>query len=302
MRIFPLFLIVLGLTTIGCNHSADLRKLNEDILDSVKKQKGNFAIAFKDLTDGDTLFINAHESFHAASTMKTPLMIEIFRQVKEGKFSLSDSIVVKNEFRSIVDSSFYILDPNDDSELDLYKHQGEKIPISGLIYLMITKSSNLATNLLIGLAGAEKVTQTMASYGAGELKILRGVEDDKAFQKGLNNMVTAYGLLTIYEKMANDMLVNDSSSKAMIRILKDQQFNEIIPAELPPTVKVAHKTGWFKSVNHDSGIIFLPDGRKYVLVLLSKNVQNDKDAVKALAEISGMIYHYMETHGSPSKT
>lgn len=287
---------------IGCNHSADLRKLNEEILDSLKKQKGNFALAFKDLATGDTLFIDAHESFHAASTMKTPLMIEIYRQAGEGKFSLSDSLVIRNEFRSIVDSSAYILDPNDDSELDLYKHQGEKISISGLIYLMITKSSNLATNLLIGLVGADEVTHTMASYGAGELKILRGVEDDKAYRKGMNNMVTAYGLVTIYEKMAKDLLVNDSSSEAMIRILKDQQFNEIIPAELPPTVKVAHKTGWFKSVNHDSGIIFLPDGRKYVLVLLSKNVENDKDAVKALANISGMIYRYMETKGTASKT
>jgi beta-lactamase class A len=302
MKFFFLFCIALAFTTIGCNHSDDLRKLHEDILDSLKKQKGNFAVAFKDLSSGDTLYINAHESFHAASTMKTPLMIEIYRQAGQGKFSLNDSLVIKNEFRSIVDSSSYILDPNDDSELDLYEHQGEKIPISGLIYLMITKSSNLATNLLIGLVGAGQVTQTMASYGAGELKILRGVEDNKAFQKGLNNMVTAYGLLTIYEKMAKDMLVDDSSSESMIRILKDQQFNEIIPAELPPTVKVAHKTGWFKSVNHDSGIIFLPDGRKYVLVLLSKNVENDKDAVKAMAEISGIFYRYVESKGPPAKT
>jgi beta-lactamase class A len=167
---------------------------------------------------------------------------------------------------------------------------------------MITKSSNLATNLLIGLVGADRVTRTMATYGAGELKIIRGVEDNKAYQKGRNNIVTAYGLLEIYERMAKGNLVNDSSSAAMIRILKDQQFNEIIPAELPPTVKVAHKTGWFKSVNHDSGIVFLPDGRKYILVLLSKNVEKDEDAVKAMADISGLIYRYMEANGVAPKS
>ncbi|MBS1915889.1 MAG: serine hydrolase [Bacteroidetes bacterium] len=125
------------------------------------------------------------------------------------------------------------------------------------------------------------------------MRILRGVEDNKAYQLGLNNMVTTHGLMLIFEKMANRKLVNASASDVMIKILMDQKFNEIIPAKLPPTVKVAHKTGWLKSVNHDSGIVFLPDGRKYVLVLLSKNAEDDKASVTALAAISGMIYDYL---------
>jgi beta-lactamase class A len=302
MRFFLLILILFSLAGTGCNRPTAIDRLRENIVDILKKEKGAFAVAFRDLSTSDSIFINAHEPFHAASTMKTPLMIEIYRQVAEGKFSLHDSLLIKNEFHSIVDSSLYHLDPKDDSEFDLYKQEGKKEPISTLVYLMITRSSNLATNLLMSLAGADHVTQTMKSLGAGELKILRGVEDDKAYQKGMNNMVTAYGLLAIFEKMANDQLVNDSSSEAMIRTLKDQQFNEIIPAKLPRSVSVAHKTGWFKSVNHDSGIIFLPDGRKYVLVLLSKNVENDQDAVKALAEISGLIYQYEGTQSGPAKT
>ena len=302
MRFFFPALIGLTLVLPGCYRKSGISRLQEDILARLRNQKGTFAVAFRDLTRSDSVFIDAHEPFHAASTMKTPLMIEIYRQAAQGRFSLSDSLLVKNEFRSIVDSSNYRLNPEDDSELELYKHAGEKKPIGDLIYLMITRSSNLATNLLIELAGAGKVSETMNNYGAGELKILRGVEDNKAYQKGMNNMVTASGLIKIYEKMANGELVNDTSSLAMIRILKDQQFNEIIPAQLPPTVKVAHKTGWFKSVNHDSGIVFLPDGRKYLLVLLSKNVEKDEDAVKALADISGMIYRYMQDHPLPPKS
>jgi beta-lactamase class A len=158
--------------------------------------------------------------------------------------------------------------------------------------LMITVSSNLATNLLIEYAGPQNVNKTMQDLGAKGVLVLRGVEDDKAYQKGLNNQVTAAGLLTIYEKMAKDELVNKDASEQMTNILLDQHFREIIPAQLPPEVKVAHKTGWFKSVNHDSGFVILPDGRKYVLVLLSKNIPNDKEAIKALANISGMIYKY----------
>lgn len=79
----------------------------------------------------------------------------------------------------------------------------------------------------------------------------------------------------------------------MINILLDQKFNDKIPAKLPKNVKVAHKTGWITGVNHDAGIVFLPDGRKYVLVLLSKELENDKAAVKSMAKVSRMIYDYV---------
>jgi len=266
--------------------------LKEQINEELSKQPGSFAVAFKDLTSGDMILINEQESFHAASTMKTPVMIELFRQSAAGKFSLKDSLVIRNEFRSIVDSSIYHLSPDDDSELDLYKHEGEKRSLLDLMRLMITVSSNLATNLLIEYAGPQNVNKTMQDLGAKGVLVLRGVEDDKAYQKGLNNQVTAAGLLTIYEKMAKDELVSKDASEQMTSILLDQHFREIIPAQLSPEVKVAHKTGWFKSVNHDSGFVILPDGRKYVLVLLSKNIPNDKEAIKALANISGMIYKY----------
>jgi beta-lactamase class A len=79
----------------------------------------------------------------------------------------------------------------------------------------------------------------------------------------------------------------------MIKILSQQEHNNIIPAELPKDVKVAHKTGWITGVQHDSGIVILPDGRRYVLVLLSKNLQDEKSAVKAMAHVSRMIYDFV---------
>jgi beta-lactamase class A len=296
-----LSLVFFASICIGCysQQKISLQQLKGKIDSILHLQKGDFAVAFKNLSNKEEIFINENELFHAASTMKTPVLVEIYNQVASGKFSLSDSIVLRNQFKSIADTSTFSLSPDDDSEFDLYKHLDEKRTISNLVYLMITVSSNFATNLLVDLVGAKNVMQTMHQIGANDIRVLRGVEDNKAYKKGMNNMVTAHDLLLIFEKMAEKKLVSASASEAMIKILMDQHFNEIIPAQLPSNVKVAHKTGWFKSVNHDSGIVFLPDGRKYVLVLLSKNAEDDKASVAALATISGMIYKYLIQESFP---
>ena len=288
------FLLLLGTlyAFTACSNRVTLKKLKSQIEDKLATQKGDFAVAFKDVTTGDELQINGQTFFHAASTMKTPVMIEVYKQAAAGMLSLSDSFVVKNEFRSIVDSSVFSLQSKDDSEQELYNHLGEKRSLYDLVYAMIIKSSNLATNLVIELTDARKVTQTMRQLGAKHIQVLRGVEDTKAFAKGLNNITTAEDLMIIYEKMAKGQIVDSASSKAMINILLDQQFNDIIPAKLPKTVKVAHKTGSISQIHHDSGIIFLPDGRKYVLVLLSKNWVKEQEAVKAMAEVSELVYQF----------
>jgi beta-lactamase class A len=239
------------------------------------------------------ILINEDTLFHAASTMKTPVMIEVYKQAKEGKFSLTDSIEIKNEFKSIVDSSLYALNRKDDSDTLIYDHIGEKRSIYSLMYDMIIMSSNMATNIVIDKVGAANVQQTMRAMGTKRMQVLRGVEDGKAFRAGLNNSTTAYDLMTLFEKMAKYEAVDSTASAEMIKILLDQKFNDIIPAQLPPEVKVAHKTGWITGVHHDSGIVLLPDGRKYVLVLLSKKLENEKAGVESMAKVSRMIYDWM---------
>ena len=277
----------------ACSNRMTLNKLKDQIGSKLAEQPGDFAVAFKDLTTGESILLNEQTFFHAASTMKTPVMIEVYKQAEAGTFSLNDSFTLKNEFKSIVDSSTFSLNANDDSEKELYKHLGEKRTLYSLVYDMIISSSNLATNMVIELVNARNVTQTMRQLGAGKIQILRGVEDSKAFAKGLNNVTTANDLLVIFEKMANGEIVDSTSSQAMIKILLNQQFNEIIPARLPKDVRVAHKTGNITNVLHDSGIVLLPNGKKYVLVLLSKNLQNEEQAKKAMAEVSEMIYKYV---------
>lgn len=271
-----------------------MEKLEKEIESRLAIANAHFGIAFKNLQTGDSVFINAKQSFHAASTMKTPVLAELFKQAAIGRFSMDDTITIRNSFKSIVDSSDFSLDPSDDSELELYKRLGEKETIAKLAYEMIIRSSNLATNMLIGLAGPDNIMESLKAIGANDMKVLRGVEDNKAFQKGLNNSTTAYDLALLFEQMAEEKLVSVEASQAMIRILLDQQFNEIIPARLPGDVKVAHKTGSISGVQHDSGIVYLPDGRKYVLVLLSRfDPADEKKVIAAMAEVSRLIYDHV---------
>ena len=273
-------------------------ELREQINKEFAKQPGTFALAFKNLGTGEEFFIDEHEVFHAASTMKTPVMIEVFKQVEEGKFSLSDSILIKNDFKSMADGSAYSLDVAEDSEQALYTQTGTRRTLGALVYDMIIVSSNLATNIIIELVDPKKVTQSMRDMGAKDIQVLRGVEDDKAYQQGLINSTTPYDLMLIFEKMANGETVNAEASKAMIAILMDQRFNTIIPAKLPSDVKVAHKTGSFKGVHHDSGIVFLPDGSKYVLVIMSKNLKDDEAATFMMANVSEIIYKHVVGKGA----
>lgn len=293
LPIMKILLLLLGISITAFAQQKSTDELKKQIQERLSKVEGEFAVAFKDLQTGNTLYINEKTNFHAASTMKTPVMIEVFKQAKAGKFKLSDSILVKNEFKSIVDGSPFSLDISDDSADDMYRKIGKKMTIYDLTYQMIIVSSNLATNLLIDLVDAKNANATMRKLGANDIQVLRGVEDDKAFQKGLNNSVTAYDLALIFEKIAHKKTVGKKDSDEMIKILFDQKFNEIIPAKLPKEVKVAHKTGSITGVQHDSGIVYLPNGKKYVLVLLSRKLKDVSAGVEALADVSKMIYDSM---------
>ncbi len=276
---------------------SNLSQGQEALLDNIKTELGRnsgfFAMAFRNVGTGETLLLNAQESFHAASTMKTPVMIEVYKQAAAGKFSLTDSVLIRNDFLSIVDSSRYQLNVTDDSQQDLYTRIGKKTTIYDLVYQMIILSSNLATNILIEMVDGKKVTQTMRELGAMDIQVLRGVEDSKAFAKGLNNTTTAYDLMLVFDKLARSEVVDAGSSREMINILHNQQYREIIPARLPQGVKVAHKTGSITALQHDSGIVYLPDGRKYVLVLLSRKLENEKAAIESMAKVSEMVYKYV---------
>src|SRR5437764_338598 len=217
------------LVLAGCASSSDV----QSILD--RHRDKSIAIAFYDLRDGRTYFHKEREVFHAASTMKVPVMLGIFEAVSRGELRLDQPVRVRNQFTSIFDGSSYTLNPKDDSDDDMYKFVGRDVPLEFLVRRMIVRSSNLATNNVIELVGAKRVMEIMKRIGANDIQVLRGVEDQKAYDHGMNNTTTAYDLMTVFRAL--------KSSTPMMDILAAQEFNSGIPAGLPPGTRVAHKTG-----------------------------------------------------------
>src|SRR3989475_7662266 len=212
-------------------------------------------VYYRDLATGDSLTVGSAVRFHAASTMKIPVMIQLFRDRDAGLLSLDDSITVTNTFRSIVDSSPYLLDVTDDSDSSLYKRVGQRASIRELIELMETVSSNLATNLLITRVDAKRANATAHALGADSMLVLRGVEDGKAYRAGLNNTTTARDLGVLLAAIANWTAASAASCREMLAILGRQHFTEGIPAGLPPGTRLYHKTGWVgQGVYHDAAI------------------------------------------------
>ncbi|MEP7088018.1 MAG: serine hydrolase [Gemmatimonadota bacterium] len=247
-------------------------------------------VAYHKLGSSDTLYINSDASFHAASTMKVPIMIQLFRRVDAGGLSLEYPLLLVNQFGSIVDGSPYSLDETDDSDSALYKLVGTRVTVRDLITRMITRSSNLATNSLVALANAAQAEAAMRSLGAMHIKVLRGVEDQKAFDKGLNNTTTARDLSIILAAIQENKAASPKSCATMRDVLLEQEFNTGIPAELPAGTRVAHKTGWITGVTHDAAIVYPQKGPTYVLVVLTKGIPDEPTAQKLIADISKSVY------------
>jgi beta-lactamase class A len=248
-------------------------------------------VYYRDLTSGDSLTVGSAIRFHAASTMKIPVMIQLFRDRDAGLLSLDDSITVTNTFRSIVDSSPYQLDTTDDSDSSLYTRIGRRASIRELIELMETVSSNLATNLLITKVGPQRANATAHALGADSIVVLRGVEDGKAYRAGLNNTTTARDLGMLLAAIANGKAASTGSCREMLEILGRQHFNEGIPAGLPPGTTVYHKTGWIGQVVYHDAALVEPSGQsRYVLVVLTGGIQKDEDSHALVREVSRLVF------------
>jgi beta-lactamase class A len=250
-------------------------------------------VAVYDPETKQTLFINERVSFHAASTMKLPVMMEVFRRADKKRIPLNEPVEIKNQFFSIIDGSEYRLNRDDDSDQEIYGQIGQAAPVLTLVERMITWSSNLATNLLIEKVKAENVTGLARELGANDTQVLRGVEDPKAFQAGKNNTTTAYDMMLLLRLIAENKFLNRRVCEKMVEILSSQRFNDGIPAGLPAATRVAHKTGNITKHNHDAAIVYAPGRKPYVIVVLTKGIAEQKRSSKLIADISRVVYQSM---------
>ncbi|HSM18017.1 MAG TPA: serine hydrolase [Gemmatimonadales bacterium] len=276
----------------GCTvtKSLDTAALTEALSEPIAASGAEVGVYFRNLDTGDTVLINADLRMHAASTMKVPVMIQLFRDADEGRFAIDHPIPVGMTFTSIADGSTYDIDPASDSDSTLYHKVGSAVPARELIDLMITRSSNLATNILIEFADARRVTATMRQLGADSIEVLRGVEDLKAYRAGLSNTTTARDLGVILTALAGGRAASEHSTAAMLAILEQQEFNEGIPAGLPAGTRVAHKTGWITAIDHDAAIVYPDGGPPYVLVVLVRGIEDHAVSSQLIATLSEITY------------
>ena len=291
-RKIVLAVVLLCAGIVNVSAAADVKPLAERLKDAVAESGAEVSVAFRDLESMDYFSVNPVE-MHAASLMKVPVMIEVFRQAEHGKYSLDKKIIVKNEFTSIADGSPYSLTVVEDSDDDIYRHIGKEMSLRELVFRMITVSSNLAANVLIDWVGAENIMSTLRKWRIQGMKVLRGVEDIKAYEKGLNNRTDAISMLMVLERIARGKAGTEGACQEMVAILSQQKFRSKIPAGIPAGIKVANKTGSITRIDHDAAIVFPEDRKPYILVIMTRGIAKRGDAEKLIAQLSRIVYDHV---------
>jgi len=258
----------------------------------IKEEHGLEELGISFYDDETTLqwSFNADTYFHAASTMKLAVLLGVFRQIHRGELTLDAPLHVRNRFTSIVNQEPFMLDLARDADPNVYGHLGKTMTVRELAYWMITLSSNLATNLLVDVVTIPNIQAALDELDIDGVRILRGVEDTAAFQAGLNNAVTANGLLKLLRMIAEGRAYSKEACDEMLNIMLEQQYRSGIPAGLPKAARVAHKTGNISTVHHDAGIVYLEGRKPYVLVILTQFAAENGRGT-AVAEVSRDIFN-----------
>jgi beta-lactamase class A len=230
-----------------------------------------------------SLEIDAREKFSAASLIKVPVMAACFMAEREGKLDLTAPYTLQDADRT------------GGSGILKAAKAGKKFTYLKLIELMITKSDNTATNILMKKLGFDYLNRSFARLGLTATEVNRPVLDLVSRRKGIDNFVSAADIASLYERMYKGRLVDHQASRTMLGFLSNQKVNDRLPRELPDDIEIAHKTGTIRGVVHDAGIVFSP-GEDYLICVLTQGARGYKGPKDFIAEISEMTY-YLLTHG-----
>jgi len=239
---------------------------------------GNVALEVKDLATGFSTAINAGANMPAASTIKIPVMVEVFRQMSQGKFDLNKVLHVQGSDRDwgwgdLADAK-----------------RGTARTVSQLLWLMITESDNTATNMLIRLVGRPHINTTMRDLGLQNTRLgdyIRSDGDIRSLRTSPSDMVR------LLEQIARAQLVDEWSSREMLAILSGQHHNGLIPAPLPKGLSIAHKTGTLHDTLNDVGIVYLRN-EPYVIAVMTTHLPSLDLGRRFIRHISKMAFSSFE--------
>ncbi len=286
---------------------ATLPAKNFPLLDQIREigrqaRVSALAVALYDYALDLRFSVQASRVFHAASTIKLAILFALYRAAETERVRLTDRLHVRNRFRSQADGSTFFLQADRDGDPDLYKRVGRTATLQELAETMIVRSSNLATNLLLDHLEVPFVTEMLAAAGLEGLRCVRGVEDEAAFARGMNNSVTADGLLEFFRRVHESRALGAENRDRLFDILFQQRFNAMLPAGIPDSAKarVAHKTGEISTVTHDAGMVFLPGRAPYALVILTEYPSAGTGGArnKTVAAVSAAVYEFLQAAGS----
>lgn len=261
--------------------------------ETIEKESGTkgLSVALYDAESGFELHYNADRWHHAASTIKVPILLGVFAAIDRGDLLPHSRVHVRNRFLSVVEGVPFRVESGRDGNSAVHGAIGKMMRVDELAYHMITTSSNLATNLLLGVIGPESVNETLRELDVEDgIELKRGVEDELAFEHNINNRVTADGLLRVLVMLAEGKAFSPGLSRRMMDILHGQEFNQGIPARLPKGARVAHKTGEISTVAHDAGVIYLPKRKPYALVVLTEWDPDATGRSRTIAAVSHAVY------------
>lgn len=231
--------------------------LDEKIQNEIRDFKGKVWVYAKNLDTGKDYGLRADERVRTASTVKLPIMTEVFHQIAEGKIKWTDEFTLTKQNKQAGSGTL--------GELS----DGTKIDLKSATNLMIVVSDNTATNLILDKISSNNVNAFMESLGLKNTKSLRkvgGGGDAKAYEEPLNKLFgigvsTPKDMALLLEKLERGEVVSEEASAEMIAILKRQQYTDGIGRNLLDTVPVASKSGALDRLRSDVGIVYTRRGR-----------------------------------------
>ena len=245
---------------------------------------GHVSAEIKDLNSGSISGINASASMPAASTIKIPIMVEVFRQLAAGNFDFNTAVTLTRS-----DKDWGSGDLSD-------APAGAHYPISQLLTAMITVSDNTAANMLIRLVGRQNINATMLNMGLEHTRIGDYIHTEgNAAHWTLRS--SASDMVMLLSQMANEKLIDEWSSRQMIDILSRQKINTLLPQALPPDITIAHKTGSFHDTLNDVGIVFAAQN-PYVIAVMTTNLPSLYDGRRFIHSVSRLAYDEIAKLGS----
>lgn len=242
-------------------------------------------------TDGQASFTRrADEPHYAASTMKLAVMVALMRLVERGALDLGQPVRVHNDFASIRPGERFGVPRDQEDALAVWDHLGGETTLEMLATEMVTRSGNLATNLVLELVGHDSAHQVLREFGSGRSVIRRCLFDQPGIDAEIQNLMSPADHAAVLVAVANDKAVGPESSAYVRDLLAANVWNDEIPAGLPTGTRVEHKNGWITRVRHDGGIVRPPDAEPFVLAVFTTSDLPDPEAQQLIADIAAVAW------------